>query len=181
MTIKKWQQALGWDQSGPSHIFINHVFWAVSGLVGLGAAALLFASGIAFAAAQDLPRTDEQLVNTIRTAIDARDYEPFEQLVYWEGAGKIKRRIVRFEIRRGFGRKIDTIALEDFPKEGMAKIDAMKQVRVNMPVTHRVRVTFDEPPLEKTGRQPTSVFLVGKQDGAYRIALVVRNFDDDDD
>ena len=56
----------------------------------------------------------------------------------------------------------------------------MKQVRVNMPVTHRVRVTFDEPPLEKTGRQPTSVFLVGKQDGAYRIALVVRNFDDDD-
>ncbi|MGI9499877.1 MAG: hypothetical protein ACR2P3_07560 [Geminicoccaceae bacterium] len=157
-----------------------------SWLLGFGAVALLtmswiMAPGIAFGAAKELPRTDEELVDTIRSAIVARDYEPFEKLVNWDGAGKIKRRIVRFEIRRGFGRKIDRIAIEDFPKEGMAKIDEMKQVRVNMPVTHRVRVTFDEPPLEKTGRQPTSVFLVGKQDGAYRIALVVRNFDDDDD
>ncbi|MGI9510158.1 MAG: hypothetical protein ACR2QJ_12520 [Geminicoccaceae bacterium] len=173
---KRQEQAEGWDPRGPSRIFR-----AASGHLARGAVALLVASGIAFAAAQDLPRTDEELVDVIRTAIDARDYEPFEQLVNWEGAGKIKRRIVRFEIRRGFGRKIDTIAIENFPKDGMAKIDAMKQVRVNMPVTHRVRVTFDEPPLEKTGRQPTSVFLVGKQDGAYRIALVVRNFDDDDD
>jgi hypothetical protein len=154
---------------------------AASRLIGLGAVTMFMASGIALSAAQDLPRTNEELVDTIRTAIVAKDYAPFEELVYWEGAGKIKRRIVRFEIRRGFGRKIDTIAIEDFPKDGMAKIDAMKQIRVNMPVTHRVRVTFDEPPLEKTGRQPTSVFLVGKQDGAYRIALVVRNFDDDDD
>ncbi len=176
MNQKKRQLIEGWDPSGPSRIF-----WAASGLLGLGVAALFVASSIAFAAAQDLPRTDEELVDVIRSAIDARDYEPFEQLVNWEGAGKIKRRIVRFEIRRGFGRKIDTIAIEDFPEDGLASIDAMKQVRVNMPVTHRVRVTFDEPPLEKTGRQPTSVFLIGKQDGAYRIALVVRNFDDDDD
>ena len=111
MTIKKRQQALGWDQGGPSRIFM-----VASGLLGLGAAALFIASGIAFAATQDLPRTDEELVDTIRTAIDARDYEPFEQLVNWDGAGKIKRRIVRFEIRRGFGRKIDTIAIEDFPR-----------------------------------------------------------------
>jgi len=176
MTIKKRQQAIGWDLSGPSRIFM-----AASGLLALGAVVLFMASSIAFATAEDLPRTNEDLVDTIRSAIDQRDFEPFQQLVNWDGAGKIKRRIVRFEIRRGFGRKIDTIAIEDFPKDGMAKIDAMKQLRVNMPVTHRVRVTFDEPPLEKTGRQPTSVFLVGKQDGAYRIALVVRNVDDDDD
>lgn len=159
----------------------SRIFLAASKLFGLGVAGCFILASIALSAAQDLPRTDEELVEVIRTAIDARDYEPFEQLVNWEGAGKIKRRIVRFEIRRGFGRKIDTIAIEDFPKGGLDKIDAMKQIRVNMPVTHRVRVTFDEPPLEKTGRQPTSVFLVGKQDGAYRIALVVRNADDDDD
>ncbi|MGH1477268.1 MAG: hypothetical protein ACRBM6_00825 [Geminicoccales bacterium] len=176
MTIKKRQQAIGWDLSGPSRIFM-----AASGFLALGAVVLFMASSIAFATAEDLPRTNEDLVDTIRSAIDQRDFEPFQRLVNWDGAGKIKRRIVRFEIRRGFGRKIDTIAIEDFPKDGMAKIDAMKQLRVNMPVTHRVRVTFDEPPLEKTGRQPTSVFLVGKQDGAYRIALVVRNVDDDDD
>jgi hypothetical protein len=162
----------------------GRIFLAASRLFVLGAASCFMLTSvafIAFSASQDLPRTDDDLIDTIRSAIDDKDFEPFEQLVNWEGAGKIKRRIVRFEIRRGFGRKIDTIAIEDFPEGGMAKIDAMKQLRVNMPVTHRVRVTFDEPPLEKTGRQPTSVFLVGKQDGAYRIALVVRNFDDDDD
>jgi len=104
-----------------------------------------------------------------------------EELVYWEGAGKIKRNIVAFEIRRGLGRKIDSITFEDFPEDGMAKIEAMDKLRINMPVTNRVRVTFDEPPINDQGKPPTSVFLVGKRDGAYRIALVVRNFDDDDD
>jgi hypothetical protein len=42
-------------------------------------------------------------------------------------------------------------------------------------------VIYDEPPFKDDGKQPTSVFLVGKKDGAYRIALVVRNFEDDDD
>ena len=176
MIQKKRRQATGWDLRGPGRIFM-----AVSGVLSLGAAVLFMASSIAFATAQDLPRTDEDLIDTIRSAIDERDFEPFQKLVNWDGAGKIKRRIVRFEIRRGFGRKIDTIAIEDFPKDGLAKIDAMDKLRVNMPVTHRVRVVFDEPPLERTGRKPTSVFLVGKQDGAYRIALVVRNVDDDDD
>ncbi|MGI9433345.1 MAG: hypothetical protein ACR2Q4_00675 [Geminicoccaceae bacterium] len=176
MKKKKLERLAGRDRKMPGHIFL-----AAARLVSLGAAGCFMLTSVALSAAQDLPRTDADLINTIRSAIDEKDFKPFEQLVNWEGAGKIKRRIVRFEIRRGFGRKIDTIAIEDFPKEGMAKIDAMDQLRVNMPVTHRVRVTFDEPPLEKTGRQPTSVFLVGKQDGAYRIALVVRNFDDDDD
>ena len=132
-------------------------------------------------AAQELPRTDEELIDRIRSAIDSKAYEPIEELVYWEGAGKIKRNIVAFEIRRGLGRKIDSIIFEDFPEDGMAKIEAMEKLRVNMPVTNRVRVTFDEPPINGQGKRPTSVFLVGKRDGAYRIALVVRNFDDDDD
>jgi len=165
MKKKKRQKTEGWDLRGPSRLFMT-----ASRLIGLGAVALFTASGIAFAAASDLPRTDDELVDRIRAAMDARDYEPFKDLVYWEGAGKIKRRIVRFEIRRGFGRKIDRIALEDFPKDGMAKIDAMKQIRVNMPVTHRVRVTFDEPPLERTGRPPTSVFLVGKRQTGWRLS-----------
>ena len=150
-------------------------------MFGLGAVACAFTVGMALAAAQDLPRTDQDLLQTIRTAIDAKDYERFEELVYWEGAGRIKRNIVAFEIRRGLGRKIGSITFEDFPEDGMAKIEAMEKLRVNMPVTNRVRVTFDEPAIDDTGKRPTSVFLVGKHDGAYRIALVVRNFDDDDD
>ncbi len=177
MNKKKRERLSGWANTAPGRLFLT-----ASRLLGLGAVGLCFMlTSMVVSAAESLPRTDDDLIKTIKSAMVTKDFEPFEQLVNWEGAGKIKRRIVRFEIRRGFGRKIDRIAIEDFPKEGMAKIDAMKQLRVNMPVTHRVRVTFDEPPLARTGRAPTSVFLVGKQDGAYRIALVVRNFDDDDD
>ncbi len=166
----------GWDHRGPSRFL-----YAATRQIGLGAVACFFAIGMALAAAQELPRTDQDLVDRIRGAIDSKDYGPLEELVYWEGAGKIKKNIVAFEIRRGLGRKIDNITFEEFPEEGMAKIEAMDRLRVNMPVTNRVRVTFDEPPINDDGKLPTSVFLVGKKDGAYRIALVVRNFDDDDD
>lgn len=176
MNEKKRERLGGWGRRMPGRIFL-----AASRLFGLGAVGCFMLTSVALSAAQDLPRTDDDLIETIRSAIDTRDFEPFEQLVNWEGAGKIKRRIVRFEIRRGFGRKIGRIAIEDFPKDGLAKVEAMQQLRVNMPVTHLVRVVFDEPPIEKTGKPPTSVFLVGKQDGAYRIALVVRNADHDDD
>ena len=178
MNQKKLKKRLfgGWDASVPSRTFM-----AVARQLALGAAVCLTVAGTATGAATDLPRTDDALIETIKSAMTARDFEPFEKLVYWEGAGKIKRRIVKFQIRRGFGRKIDTIALEDFPEDGMASIDEIDHLRVNMPVTHRVRVTFDEPPINDQGKLPTSVYLVGKKDGAYRIALVVRNFDDDDD
>ncbi len=176
MNDKKLERLSGWVRRAPGRLILT-----ASKLFGLGAVGCFMITSVALSAAQDLPRTDDDLIETIRSAMVTKDFEPFEQLVNWEGAGKIKRRIVTFEIRRGFGRKIDTIAIEDFPKDGLAKIEAMKKLRVNMPVTHRVRVVFDEPPMEKTGKPPTSVFLVGKQDGAYRIALVVRNADDDDD
>jgi hypothetical protein len=176
MKQNKRQQYVGWDQRGPSRFFKT-----ASRQIGLAAVTCFFTIGMAFAAAQDLPRTDQELIDRIQTAIDAKDYGPLEELVYWEGAGKIKRNIVAFEIRRGLGRKIDSITFENFPEDGMDKINAMERLRVNMPVTNRVRVTYDEAPINESGKQPTSVFLVGKKDGAYRIALVVRNFDDDDD
>ena len=50
-----------------------------------------------------------------------------------------------------------------------------------MEVTHRVRVVFDEPPVEAAGKPPTSVFLVGLHGDVYRIALVNQVRDDDDD
>lgn len=176
MNEKKRPMIEGWDQCGPSRFLRT-----ASRQILSGAVACLFTASIAFAATNELPRTDEELLDRIRTAIDAKDYGPLEELVYWEGAGKIKRNIVAFEIRRGLGRKIDSITFEEFPEDGMAAINDMEKLRVNMPVTNRVRVTFDEPAINDQGMQPTSVFLVGKRDGAYRIALVVRNFDDDDD
>lgn len=146
-------------------------------------AAGLFAAAIAVptARAAELPTEPEALVETIRAAIEAKDYEALRALVYWEGAGKIKQRIVRFQLNRGLGRKIRAITFEPFPKGGFDGVNATGKLAPNMDVTNRVRVVYDEPVIETTGKRPTAVFLVGKIDGAYRIGLVNRKFDDDDD
>lgn len=141
---------------------------------------LLVAAQSVWAAAADLPRDSDALVRMIRTAIEARDYDSLDRLVLWEGAGEIKRRIVRFELNRNLGRPIQSISFEPFPEGGMDGVLATGKLAPNMEVTNRVRVIFAEPAIETTGRPPASVFLVGLHDGAFRIALVTRAVRDDD-
>ena len=51
-----------------------------------------------------------------------------------------------------------------------------------MEITHQVRVIFDEPDLDRYGKPPTFVFLVGQHKGVWRIGLVNRaGIDNDDD
>lgn len=150
------------------------------GAVALG---LALGANSALAASGDLPKDSEALVETIREAIEARDYERFKELVFWKDAGKIKERVVAFQIRRGLGRPIRSVTFEPFPADGLKAHEDSGKLMVNMPVTNRVRVVYDEEPIDATGKLPTSVFLVGKVDDAYRIGLVVRKpdaFDDDD-
>ena len=149
-------------------------------------AAALLAGGLgsaapAAAAAGDLPKDPDTLVKVIGDAIAAKDYAAFEELVYWEGAGKIKRNIVRFELNRGLGRKVRSITFEPFPENGMAGVLATGKLEPNMEVTNRVRVIFDEPDVPSTGKPPTAVFLVGKIGEEYRIGLVNRKRIPDDD
>jgi hypothetical protein len=131
-------------------------------------------------AAAELPQTGEELLATLRGAIESRDYERIEALVNWEGAGTIKRRVVAFQIRHGLGRPIREIALEPFPADGLdgARASGLKP---NMALSERVRVVYDEPPVAASGKPPTAVYLVGRKDGAYRIGLVIQSADDDDD
>ena len=127
-----------------------------------------------------LPATPEKLVATIRQAIEDSNYQQLEELVFWKDAGKIKKRIVRFELNRNLGRPLKSVEFEDFPENGMAAIEATGKLEANMLVTNRVRVIFDEEPINASGKLPTTVFVVGKKRGVYRIALVVRKGTDDD-
>jgi hypothetical protein len=136
----------------------------------LGAAALVAMAGAA--AARDLPRSEAELVERVRTALLERDVATFDELINWEGAGAIKRRVVGFQVRHGFGRPIRSVAVEPFPADGFRAIEERGTLKPNMPVSRQVRVVFDEPD-NPYGRPPTAVFLVGKEDEAYRIALVV--------
>ncbi len=149
----------------------------------------LFAPGLAMmimmqpaASATELPETPEALMTDIRTAIETKDYDLLKSIVFWKDAGKIKKRIIRFQLNRNLGRKIKSLTWEDFPEGGFDGIIATGKLAPNMEMTNRVRVVFDEPIIESTGKQPTAVFLVGKRKGAWRIGLVNRSgFDDDDD
>jgi hypothetical protein len=131
-------------------------------------------------AAAELPKTGEELVATLRGAIESRDYERIEALVNWEGAGTIKRRVVAFQIRHGLGRPIREIVLEPIPENGLGAGLAPLGLKPNMPLSERVRVIYDEPPVDASGHLPASVFLVGRADDGYRIGLVIQSVDDDD-
>ena len=134
------------------------------------------------AVAGNLPSDPDGVMRYIRTAIDQKDYDAFQKLVFWKNAGKIKKRIVRFHLSRSLGRKIKSITWEDFPEDGLQAAIATGKLTPNMEMTNAVRVVFDEEPINETGKQPTAVYLVGMHDGVYRIGLVNRSgFDDDND
>ena len=147
------------------------------------AVALITLLAIPAATAAELPRSPEQLLAGIKKAIEERDYAHFKKLIFWKDAGKIKRRVVRFQINRGLGRPVHSITFEDFPKYAMDGVKATGKLVPNMKFTNAVRVVYDEAQLANTGKRPTAVFLVGRIRDAYRIGLVVRKpgFDDDDD
>jgi len=153
---------------------------SLRGLFAPGVCVLMLALPVA-AAPANLPRDGDALVAVIRAAIETSDYEALEGLVLWKNAGEIKKRIVRFELNRNLGRPIRSIGIEPFPEHGLDAAIATGKLAPNMEVTHRVRVVFDEPPVEATGKPPTSVFLVGLHGDSYRIALVNQARDDDDD
>lgn len=131
--------------------------------------------------AMGLPSSEEELVSRIQNAIETSDYESLKEIVFWKDAGKIKQRIVRFHLNRNLGRTIKSIEIEPFPESALDGIVESGLHKPNLEVTHSVKVIFDEEPINAAGKLPTSVFLVGKNDGVFRIGLVNRAFDDDDD
>lgn len=132
-------------------------------------------------AAVELPSSEEELVTQIQTAIETSDYDALKDIVFWKDAGKIKKRIVRFHLNRNLGRPIKSIGIEEFPPDALDAMTATGKLQPNMEITHSVKVVFDEEAINDTGKLPTSVFLVGKKDEAFRIGLVNRVMVDDDD
>lgn len=144
----------------------------LAALVGSLMLGCLVLGGSTAAAAAALPTTDEELLATLRTALEGRDLAAFEELVNWEGASKMRRRVVSYQLRYGFGRPIRSMAVEPFPTDDLRTMEAQGRFRANMPISQQVRVVFDEP-ANLYGKPPTAVFLVGRMDDTYRIALVV--------
>jgi hypothetical protein len=143
------------------------------GAAPLGAA--LLAAGLAAAATPDaLPQSPDELAAMVQEAIAERDLATLERIVKWDGAGVMKKRIVRYELRHQFGRPIAQASLEPFPADGLDGLKERGTLAANMPVSHRLKLVYDEPPVGNGKAPPTSVFLVGPDGDTYKIALVVR-------
>jgi hypothetical protein len=126
----------------------------------------------------DLPRSEEELRVAVRAAIEAGDFPAFERLVLWTDVSPYKRRVISAQIRHSLGRPIQKIEVEEADVETRRSLQNLRNLRLNLPVLDLLRVTYgdgvDEPVT------PAAVFLVGKLDGAYRIALLVRKADGKD-
>jgi hypothetical protein len=140
----------------------------------MAALALMAVAAASASIAGEPVRTEQELVDRVRAAIGGRDLGAISELVNWEGAAPIRRRIVTFQINQALGRPIRSVGLEPLPGDAFRDIEAEGRLKANMPVSHRLRVVFDEP----GAPPPASLFLIGRVDGAYRIALVVKSTHD---
>ena len=135
---------------------------------------LMSATFGSMAEAKALPRTEGELIATVRTAIEKGDFEAIEELVLWTDVSAFKRRLISVQIRHGLDRPIAKVELEHADTETRFDLQRMRGVRLNMPVTYLLRVTYGDEP-GALGGTPAAVYMVGKLDGEFRIALLVRS------
>jgi hypothetical protein len=124
------------------------------------------------ASASALPSGPGELIAYVTRALNYHDLEAIDRLVEWEGARPIRQRMTLYQIRYNFGRPIKSVAVEPFPADGLSEAKAELNLRPNLPVTERLRVVFDEP-IGPDGEESASVFLLGKENGVYRISLLL--------
>jgi hypothetical protein len=124
------------------------------------------------AVGSELPKTEDQLVATVQNALIDRDMSVFSKLVNWNQARPFRQRAVKAQISTAFGRPIRSVTLEAFPVDGLQEVEARGTLKANMNVSHQLRIVFDEPDNE-FGTAPTDLFLVGRDQEGYRIALIV--------
>ena len=108
----------------------------------------------------------------VRGALTQHDLDFFEnQLVNWDGVRARQRRLTLFQIRECFSRPIKDVSVEPLKSEADTPL-VPAGFKTNMPVTHLLRVTFDEPGSGKED-QPACVFMLSRVQASYRIALIL--------
>ena len=121
------------------------------------------------------PRTEDELITLVRTAIEKQDYDAIEPLVNWQGSGPRNKRLVAMQIRHGLGRPVKSIKLEAAGPDVTEQVGAQHpDFQINMPITHILRIAFGDGEGQAGQGDPGTVFLIGQSAGEFRIALVVR-------
>ena len=117
---------------------------------------------------------DDDIAFEIRKAIVDHNLDFFEKrLVDWDGARKRTQRLTLFQIRECFGRPIKSVRLELLKPDPAAPL-VPDGYRTNIPVTHLLRIAFDEQ--HAPDETPSCVFMLSKDpDSTWHMALVLPN------
>ena len=118
------------------------------------------------------PKTVDELVAIVKSAVEAKDFEAIDHVVNWMGISDYKRREFSTQIRHGLGRPIAKVELEQIDDETMRALRNIKLHKLNMQVSHILRITYADG--EAGGVTPAGVYLIGRMEEAYRIALLVK-------
>ncbi len=124
------------------------------------------------AGGSELPTTADDLLVAVKNALLNHDMTSFTALVNWDQARPIRQRAVKAQISTAFGRPIRSMSLEPFPPDGLKEVESRGTLKANMPISHQLRVVFDEPD-NHYGNAPTDLFLIGQDSKNYRIALII--------
>lgn len=133
----------------------------------------------ALAVSVDPPTSQNGLIAQMKQAIEKGDFEAIEKIVLWTDVSPYKRRVIASQIRHSLGRPIQSIVLEEADIETRRELQSLRNLRLNLPVSDLLRVTFGD--ADGAADEPATVFLIGKLNGAYRIALLVKKAAPKDD
>ncbi|WP_415887558.1 hypothetical protein ACMXYR_05310 [Neptuniibacter sp. QD29_5] len=126
--------------------------------------------------ASELPSTKEALLDRFLTAHEAKSYENISSLINWEGVRKYKQKMIRVYTRNNFGRKVIGTEFEEADTEFLNNFSVgHKKYQSNLPVTHLMRIYFEDTVGDEEPEFGSVVYLVGKHKEGYQIAIATKN------
>lgn len=136
---------------------------------------LAFAFNCMIATASEIPSSKEALLDSFVKAHEAKNYEEISSLINWEDVGKHKQKMIRVYTANNFGRKIDHTEFEEADTNFLKSFNlGERKYKSNIPVTHLMRIYFEEPTEDKKPEYSSVVYLVGEQSEGFQIAVVIK-------
>ncbi len=126
--------------------------------------------------AAELPSTKEALLNKFLAAHEAKSYEDISSLINWDGVRKYKQKMIRVYTRNNFGRKVIGTEFEEADTEFLKNFSVgHKKYQSNLPVTHLMRIYFEDTVGDEEPEFGSVVYLVGEHDEGYQIAIATKD------
>lgn len=137
---------------------------------------LVLAISCLSASAAEVPSTKEALLENFLSAHEAKSYEQISSLINWDGVRRYKQKMIRVYTRNNFGRKVIGTEFEEADTEFLKEFSVgHRKYQSNMPVTHLMRIYFEDTVGDEEPEFGSVVYLVGKHKDGVQIAIAVKD------